>query len=79
MPYLHRAKAFAALRPWKRAFIVVLRVTGCPKTACKAGNVSMVVTLRYKERDEEFGALWNDALEPQNASVQLRREEVSYW
>jgi hypothetical protein len=51
-----------ALKGWKAQFVKVLRRTPNVKVACKAAGVHRSTAYDARERDENFAALWDDAI-----------------
>lgn len=50
-------------RPWMQRFLVVLRRTGNVSTAAKRVGMSRQGCYLWREKNEHFGALWDDAVE----------------
>jgi hypothetical protein len=49
-------------RVWQAAFLRALRIAPSVKHACKAAKVERRTAYKARENDDEFAALWDDAI-----------------
>lgn len=59
---------------WHAAFLSALRETGVVRSACEASGVSRTAAYTHRNRDAEFAARWDDAI--QDAADLLETEAI---
>jgi hypothetical protein len=64
-------------RRWRSRFLQALRQTPSVKHACKAAGIGRVTAYKHCKEDDEFAALWKDAIQSSVDELEYKAFELA--